>query len=99
MHLKNIISEINQTIIGSVTSLFIGNIYLDEEVTQAELRQSLAEDTFTWLSGLMALAARPITVTPQKHSGDSQNYYWCPIYINIHIILKFETKIYFPPRK
>jgi hypothetical protein len=48
--------------------LFISNFYLDEEVAQAELRRALAEDSFIWLSGIMALAARPFTVTPQNIS-------------------------------
>jgi hypothetical protein len=86
---KNIINEIHRTTTtGPATSLFIGNFYLDEEIAQAELRQALAEDSFTWLS-LKALAARSITLTPQKHSGDFWNYYWCPLYNNIHIIPKF----------
>jgi hypothetical protein len=88
MHPKNIINEI-----------FIGKFYLDEEVAQAEFWRALAEDSLTWLSGLKALAARPITLTPQKHSKDFSNYYWCPIYINIHIIPKFETKIFLPLEK
>jgi hypothetical protein len=88
MHPKNIISEIQQTATGPATSLFIGNFYLDEEVAQAELRRALAEDSFTWLSKLMALAASPFTVTPRKHSENLRNYYWYSIHINIYIILK-----------
>jgi hypothetical protein len=38
------------------------------EVAQAEFRRALAKDSFTWLSGLMALAARPFTVTSQNIS-------------------------------
>jgi hypothetical protein len=75
MYPKNIINEIHRTAAGPATSLFIVKFYLDEEVTQAELRRALAEDSFTWLSGLKALAARPITLTPQKHSEDFRNYY------------------------
>jgi hypothetical protein len=56
MHIKNIISEIHQTTAGPATSLFLGNFYLDEEVAQAELRRALAEDSFIWLLGLMALS-------------------------------------------
>jgi hypothetical protein len=75
-----------------MATVFIGNFYLDKKIFQAELWQALAEDSLTWKLGLKALAARPITLTPQKHSGDFQNFYWCSIYINIHIILKFESK-------
>jgi hypothetical protein len=64
MHLKNTISEIRQMATKLAISLFIGKFYLDEEVPQAELRRALAEDSFTWLSGLKTLAARPITLTP-----------------------------------
>jgi hypothetical protein len=32
MHPKNIISEIHQTTTGPATSLFVNNIYLDEDV-------------------------------------------------------------------
>jgi hypothetical protein len=85
MHPKNIINEIHRTATGPATSLFLGNFYLDEEVVQADLRRALAEDSFTWLSGLKALAAKPITLFSQKHSGVFRNYYWCPLYINIGI--------------
>jgi hypothetical protein len=66
MHPKNIINEIHRT----ATSLFISKFYLDEEVAQAQLWRTLAEDSLTWLLGLKALAAKPITLTPQKHSGN-----------------------------
>jgi hypothetical protein len=89
MHPKNIINEIHQVAAGPAKSLFLSNFYLDEEVVQAELRRALSKNSLTWLSGLNALAARPITLTSQKHSRDFWNYYWCPIYINIHIIPKF----------
>jgi hypothetical protein len=87
MHLKNIISEIHRTATGPATSLFLGNFYLDEEVDQTELWRALAEDSFTWLSGLMVLITKPITLAPQKHSKNFQNYYYYHLYINIHIIL------------
>jgi hypothetical protein len=74
MHPKNIINEIHQMATGPATTLFIGNFYLDEEIALAELRRALAEGSLTWLLGLKALAARPITLTPQKHSGDLWNY-------------------------
>jgi hypothetical protein len=50
--------------------LFLSNLYLDEEAAQAELWRALAEDNFIWLSQQKALAVRPITLIPQKHSGD-----------------------------
>jgi hypothetical protein len=63
MYSKNTINEIHQTTTGLATSLFIGNFYLDEEVSHAELRRALVEDNFTWVSGLIALVARQITLT------------------------------------
>jgi hypothetical protein len=99
MHIKNSISEIHRTATGPATSLFLGKFYSDEEVSQA-----LAEDSFTWLSGLKVLAARPFIVTPQKHSEEFRNYYWCPVYISIHIVPKFgqhlkQKYIYFQKNK
>jgi hypothetical protein len=68
MLLKNIINEIHQTAEAPTTSLFISNFYLDEEVAQAELRRALAEDSLTWLSGLMALVAKFFIVTAKNIS-------------------------------
>jgi hypothetical protein len=79
--------------IKRLLGLFLHNFYLDEEVAQAELRRAPAEDSLTWLSGLMEFAAMPFTVTPRKHSEGLRNYYWYPIHINIHIILKFGQHI------
>jgi hypothetical protein len=44
------------------TSLFISDIYLDEEIVQAELRRTLAEDNLTLL-WLKSLVVRLITLT------------------------------------
>jgi hypothetical protein len=99
MHLKNINSEIHRTATGPATSLFLGNFYLDEEVAQAELRRALTKNSFIWLLVLKALVARPITLILQKHSGNFWNYYWCALYINIHIIPKFESKIFLHSQK
>jgi hypothetical protein len=95
--IKNRISEIHQTATGPATSLFIGNFYLDEEVAQAKLRRALAKDSFTWLSGLMALAARLITLTPQKHSGDFGNIHQYTY--NTEVWSASETKIFLPSEK
>jgi hypothetical protein len=89
MHLKNIINKIRQMSTGPPTNLFLGNFYLNEEVPQTELWRILTENSLTWLLGLKAFAAKPIILTPQKHSGDFWNYYLCPLYINIYIIPRF----------
>jgi hypothetical protein len=59
--IKNIIKPKYQRATGPATNFKIGRLYSIEEVFQTKFRRALAKGSFTQLSELKALAAKPIS--------------------------------------
>jgi hypothetical protein len=78
---------------GPATDFTVGSKYSIEEVLQAELRRALTRGSFTQLSELKALAARPIFQPLRIYTNSVRKYLHSPSEIYINDINSFGQQI------